>query len=82
MITDKYTHKEGIVYLYQKKQYNTSLKTKTTYKVVTVMAKRTNKVKGELKLNFVLNLKLDTELYQEDILDKRLDIGRSIYNAC
>ena len=46
------------------------------------MAIRTNEIKEEQKLNFVLNLKLDTELYQEDILDKRLDIGRSIYNVC
>lgn len=36
----------------------------------------------ESKPNFVLTLKLDTEKYQEDILDKRLDIGRRIYNAC
>ena len=35
----------------------------------------------ESKANFVLTLKLDTEIYQEDILDKRLDIGRRIYNA-
>ena len=35
----------------------------------------------ESKSNFVLTLKLDTEIYQEDILDKRLDIGRRIYNA-
>ena len=32
--------------------------------------------------NFVLELKLDTEQYQEDILDKRLGIGRQMYNAC
>ena len=46
------------------------------------MAEQTKKIKEELKLNFVLTLKVDTELYQEDILDKRLDIGRRIYNAC
>ena len=32
--------------------------------------------------NFILTLELDTEIYQEDILDKRLEIGRNIYNAC
>lgn len=32
--------------------------------------------------NFILTLKLDTEKYQEDILDKRLEISRQIYNAC
>lgn len=32
--------------------------------------------------NFVLSLKLDTETFQEDILNKRLDMGRRIYNAC
>ncbi|MEA1975601.1 MAG: transposase, partial [Bacillota bacterium] len=31
---------------------------------------------------FVLTLKLNTEKYQKDILTKRLDIGRQIYNAC
>lgn len=31
---------------------------------------------------FILTLKLDTETYQEDILNKRLEIGRNIYNAC
>ncbi|KUO72749.1 MAG: hypothetical protein APF81_00585 [Desulfosporosinus sp. BRH_c37] len=46
------------------------------------MANRTKKVKEGIKPNFVLTLKLDTENYQEDILDKRLDIGRRIYNAC
>ena len=46
------------------------------------MAKRMKKVKEQIKPNFVLTLKLDTETYQEDILDKRLDIGRRIYNAC
>ncbi|MDM8534287.1 transposase [Clostridiaceae bacterium HSG29] len=34
------------------------------------------------KSTFVLTLKLNTEKYQEDILNKRLDIGRQIYNAC
>ena len=46
------------------------------------MAKRTKKVKEKIKPNFVLTLKLDTENYQGDLLDKRLDIGRRIYNAC
>lgn len=32
--------------------------------------------------NFVLTLKLDTQKHQEDLLDKRLNIGRQIYNAC
>ena len=32
--------------------------------------------------NFVLELKLKTEKYQEDILEKRLEIGRQIYNGC
>ena len=31
--------------------------------------------------NFVLELPLKTEPYQEDILNKRLEIGRTIYNA-
>jgi hypothetical protein len=35
----------------------------------------------ELKQRFVLNLKINTELFQEDILDKRFEIGRQIYNA-
>jgi len=34
------------------------------------------------KSTFVLILKLNTEKYQEDILNKRFDIGRQIYNAC
>ncbi|WP_125154491.1 transposase [Clostridium rectalis] len=33
------------------------------------------------KQRYVLNLKLKTQLFQEDILDKRFDIGRKIYNA-
>jgi hypothetical protein len=33
------------------------------------------------KQRFVLNLKLRTEKYQEDILNKRFEIGRQIYNA-
>ncbi|MTI66081.1 MAG: transposase [Firmicutes bacterium] len=33
-------------------------------------------------LNFILTLKLDTEKYQEDILVKRLEISRNIYNGC
>lgn len=32
--------------------------------------------------NFILTLRLDTETYQEDILNKRLEICRNIYNAC
>jgi hypothetical protein len=32
--------------------------------------------------NFILTLKLNTQKYQEDILNKRFDIGRQIYNAC
>lgn len=32
--------------------------------------------------NFILTLKLNTEKYQQDILDKRLDISRTIYNSC
>lgn len=32
--------------------------------------------------NFTLTLKLDTEKYQEDILNKRLEISRNIYNSC
>ncbi|WP_333888186.1 transposase [Clostridium sp.] len=35
----------------------------------------------EPKQRFVLNLKLKTETYQKDILDKRFEIGRQIYNA-
>lgn len=33
------------------------------------------------KGTYILQLKLDTEKYQEDILNKRLEIGRNIYNA-
>lgn len=32
--------------------------------------------------NFILTLKLNTKMYHEDILNKRLEIGRQIYNAC
>ncbi|MBU3100710.1 MULTISPECIES: hypothetical protein [Clostridium] len=32
--------------------------------------------------NYILTLKLNTEKYQEDILNKRLEISRSIYNSC
>ena len=32
--------------------------------------------------NFTLTLELRTEKWQEDILDKRFNIGRQIYNAC
>ena len=34
------------------------------------------------KPTFVLTLKLNTQKYQKDVLNKRLDIGRQIYNAC
>lgn len=33
-------------------------------------------------LNFTLTLGLKTEKWQEDVLDKRFNIGRQIYNAC
>jgi len=46
------------------------------------MTKPKRRSAKESKPNFVLTLKLDTEKYQEDILAKRLDIGRRIYNAC
>ena len=32
--------------------------------------------------NYILTLKLDTEKYQEDILNIRLEISRNIYNSC
>jgi hypothetical protein len=32
--------------------------------------------------NYVLTLELNTEKWQEDILEKRLNIARLIYNAC
>ena len=32
--------------------------------------------------NFTLTLELKTEKWQEDVLDKRFNIGRQIYNAC
>ncbi len=35
----------------------------------------------EPKQRFILNLRLNTEPYQEDILNKRFEIGRQIYNA-
>lgn len=35
-----------------------------------------------LKSNYVLTLPLNTEIYQEDILNKRFNICRQIYNAC
>ncbi|GIM28782.1 hypothetical protein CPJCM30710_14480 [Clostridium polyendosporum] len=31
--------------------------------------------------SYVLNLKLETELFQEDILDMRFEIGRKLYNS-
>lgn len=38
--------------------------------------------KDNSKSNYVLTLPLSTEIYQEDILDKRFNICRQIYNAC
>ncbi|MEO2601076.1 transposase [Clostridium butyricum] len=35
----------------------------------------------EKKQRYVLNLKLNTELFQEDILEKRFEISRQLYNA-
>ncbi len=32
--------------------------------------------------NFILTLKLKTQPFQENVLNKRLEIGRQIYNAC
>ena len=32
--------------------------------------------------NFIVTLRLATEKYQEDILTKRLEIGRNMYNGC
>ena len=32
--------------------------------------------------NFILTLELNTEKYQDDILNKRLEISRNIYNGC
>ena len=31
--------------------------------------------------NFIVEFPLKTEKYQEDILDKRFEIGRQIYNS-
>ena len=31
--------------------------------------------------NFIVQFPLKTELYQEDILNKRFEIGRKIYNS-
>lgn len=31
--------------------------------------------------NFIVQLSLATEKYEEDILDKRFEIGRKIYNS-
>ena len=33
------------------------------------------------KQRYILTLKLETELYEEDILNKRFEIGRQIYNS-
>jgi hypothetical protein len=35
----------------------------------------------EPKQRFVLNLKLKTEKWQEDVLNKRFEIGRHLYNS-
>jgi hypothetical protein len=32
--------------------------------------------------NYILSLKLNTQIYQKDVLDKRLEISRGIYNSC
>jgi hypothetical protein len=32
--------------------------------------------------SYILTLELDTEDFQEDILNARLAIGRNIYNSC
>jgi len=32
--------------------------------------------------NYILKLKLYTEIYQQDILGKRLGISRNIFNSC
>ena len=37
---------------------------------------------GGTMANYVLTLALKTELWQEHILEKRLNIARMIYNAC
>jgi len=39
-------------------------------------------IKDNSKSNYVLTLPLNTEIYQEDILNKRFNICRQIYNAC
>lgn len=31
--------------------------------------------------NFIVQFPLETEIYQEDILNKRFEIGRKIYNS-
>ena len=35
----------------------------------------------QVKQRYILNLKLETEQFQEDILEKRFEIGRKLYNA-
>jgi len=37
---------------------------------------------GGTMVNYVLTLALKTELWQEHILEKRLNIARIIYNSC
>ena len=38
--------------------------------------------KKEKKPNFILTLRLCTEMWQVDILNKHLEVGRKLYNAC
>ena len=38
-------------------------------------------IKKKKKQRYILTLKLETELYEEDILNKRFEIGRQIYNS-
>jgi hypothetical protein len=56
---------------------------KTKNKILRLMESEVNiyMAKKEPKQRFVLNLKLKTERWQEDILDARFEIGRLIYNS-
>ncbi|MGK0468130.1 MAG: hypothetical protein ACJAX4_003450, partial [Clostridium sp.] len=36
----------------------------------------------DIMSNYILTLKLDTQIYQEGILNKKLEISRGIYNSC
>jgi hypothetical protein len=48
-----------------------------------VTKQRENQQKAKIKTPFfILELSLRTEPYQVDILEKRFEIGRNIYNAC